>query len=193
MTSYFAWQANAPANEAALADYKGKIIDDSREIISNTVQMACPRSGFIQLQFHPGANLLVVVGTPDSIEVARKIINAMIGQPDAPRAGESTGAPFMGSGSTLVAWPDAPRAGESTGAVDARGKVIGGSFTRGPGKTITVDSQGSIDNRLLDARGNMIGGALPPATNIVRVNPDGSIDYISKPAPPDTSSNQRNQ
>ena len=169
MTSYFARQANAPANEAALADYKGKIIDDSREIISNTVQWACPRSGFIQLQFHPGANLLVVVGTPDSIEVARKIINAMIGQPDAPRAGESTGA------------------------VDARGKVIGVSFTRGPGKTISVDSQGSIDNRFLDARGNMIGGALPPATNIVRVNPDGSIDYISKPAPPDTSSNQRNQ
>ena len=132
--------------------------------------MAYPLSGFFQMQFHPGANLLVVVGAPDSLEVVRKIINAMIGRPDAPGVGESAVA-----------------------AVDARGNVvIGGSFPRGPGKTITIDSQGYIDNSALDARGNVIGGALP-ATNIVRVNPDGSIDYISKPAPPGTNSNQRNQ
>jgi hypothetical protein len=82
MTWYFARQANAPTNEAALADYKEKIIDDSKEIIKKTVQMACGPSGAIEIQFHPGANLLVVVGTPDSLEVARKIINAMMEQPD---------------------------------------------------------------------------------------------------------------
>ena len=65
--------------------------------------------------------MLVVIGTQDAINVARKVINAMIGQPGGPTAGERTIA------------------------VDGRGNVIGGVFTPGP-HIIRLNPDGSIDN-----------------------------------------------
>jgi len=140
MTSYFAHQANAPTNDAALVEYKEKMIGDTRQIIIQTVQMAGAPHALIDLQFHPGANLLVVVGTPDSLEVARKIINAMIGQslnnswffnPD----GFTYTVPNAGGGGT-ISWPngtpvsrdnpDGSIFGGSSGG--ANGSIVGGSF-----------------------------------------------------------------
>jgi uncharacterized coiled-coil protein SlyX len=142
MTSYFAHQANAPTNDAALAEYKEKMIGDTKKIIIQTVEMACAPHALIDLQFHVGANLLVVGGTPDSIEVARKIINAMIGQSSDVSVswpfnagGFTYTVPYVGDGGTVVGPNGAPVArlnpwwsiiGGSSGG--ANGSVIGGSF-----------------------------------------------------------------
>jgi hypothetical protein len=144
MTSYFAHQANAPTNDAALVEYKEKMIGDTRQIIIQTVQMAGAPHALIDLQFHPGANLLVVGGTPDSIEIARKIINAMIGQssdvsiswPSDAGGFTYTAVPYPGVGGTVARPNGAPVTrlnpwwsiiGESSGG--ANGSIVGGSFS----------------------------------------------------------------
>ena len=82
MTLYFARRKRADANEAALTAYKERILDDAKVIIKRTAELACGPSGAIEMQFYPGANLVVVVGTPDSLEVARLLMDAMMEEPN---------------------------------------------------------------------------------------------------------------
>lgn len=65
--------------DAKFEAFKEQTIETTREIIERTIKSL--GTGPIQFQFHQGANLLVVTGPPDAIDVARKVINAMIGQP----------------------------------------------------------------------------------------------------------------
>jgi len=121
-SSYFAHLRDTePGDDAKFQALKEQTIDRTKEIVGTTIISLHLQGQTIQFQFHQGANLLVVIGTQDAINVARKVINAMIGQPGGPTAGERTIA------------------------VDGRGNVIGGVFTPGP-HIIRLNPDGSIDN-----------------------------------------------
>ncbi len=59
-------------------------IDELQEMIGDTLTMLKTASGVPterpRFRFHPGANLLVVIGTRDAVEVARKVVSALPGQ-----------------------------------------------------------------------------------------------------------------
>ena len=59
---------------------KAQTIDTTKQMIGKTLASLGPHGG-MDFQFHPGANLLVVTGAQNDINVARIIINAMIEKP----------------------------------------------------------------------------------------------------------------
>jgi hypothetical protein len=68
-------------DDAKFQAFKDQTIETTKEIIGNTLTSLGPHS-MMSFQFHPGANLLVITGSTDEISISRKIINAMIEQPD---------------------------------------------------------------------------------------------------------------
>jgi hypothetical protein len=80
-SSYFARLRNTePMDEGKFQSLKDQTIDKTKDIIRETLE-SFGSHGIMNFQFHPGANLFVVTGSQDEINVARKIINAMIEQP----------------------------------------------------------------------------------------------------------------
>jgi hypothetical protein len=66
----------------AFIKFKMDQIDQTKVIINATLQDVALSGHPLNYQFHEGANLLVVTGRDEeAMSVARKIINAMIGQP----------------------------------------------------------------------------------------------------------------
>jgi hypothetical protein len=80
-SSYFARQRDSGMDDAKFQAFKDQTIETTKEIIGNTLTSLGPHS-MMSFQFHPGANLLVITGSTDEISISRKIINAMIEQPD---------------------------------------------------------------------------------------------------------------
>ncbi len=76
-SSYFAQHRESGMDDAKFLAFKEQTIDKTKDIIRQTLASFDPQDT-MNFQFHPGANLLVVTGTQDEINVARKIINAMI-------------------------------------------------------------------------------------------------------------------
>jgi hypothetical protein len=107
---YLDWLAASMEGENA-ADRREAARDKSvkqiAEIIDETISTFMPPpnpGGPPTLQFHPGANLLVVVGSRDSVEVARKIVNALPGMPATQPVEFSgrTGGPQPGMSEALM-------------------------------------------------------------------------------------------
>ena len=64
-------------------------IDELTMIVGETIEMMKNETQTPErpvFRFHRGANLLVVIGPRDSVEVARKIVNALPGMATPPRA-----------------------------------------------------------------------------------------------------------
>jgi hypothetical protein len=71
--------AGKQANDEAAIDQGLKTVQD---IIKQTLAAVYYQEGTrLDYQFHAGANLLIVIGPRDEIEVARKVIEALPGQP----------------------------------------------------------------------------------------------------------------
>jgi hypothetical protein len=67
-------------------------LDEIKKIVTTTLQQVDEdHNSLIAFQFHAGANLLVVSGTPDALEVARKVVGAL-GPSNRPAAGGGFGA-----------------------------------------------------------------------------------------------------
>ena len=71
---------SGPLDEGAVRQLEQITIDKTKDIIRETVQSFGGNSK-MNFQFHQGANLLVVTGPTDEIDVAKKVINAMIEEP----------------------------------------------------------------------------------------------------------------
>ncbi len=81
-SSYFNQQRDSEKMEdTKFQAFKEQTIETTREIVGKTVRSVYGPGIVVQFQFHPGANLLVATGRQDAINVARKVINAMIEQP----------------------------------------------------------------------------------------------------------------
>ena len=123
LSSYFAqMRSSQPTNDAAFDVIKAKEIETTKEIIGNILKRAWGFDGAtnaLQYQFHPGANLLVVTGRDEddmeeAMNIAKKIINAMIEQPSAPPAGDysvqiigkDSKLTYLSDGGQIVSWPD---------------------------------------------------------------------------------------
>ena len=63
-------QAAPPPNGA-------KVIDQIKETVSITLQLLKSAEHQPEFQYHPGMNLLIVVGGDDAIEVTRKVVTAL--------------------------------------------------------------------------------------------------------------------
>lgn len=75
-SSYFDYHRESGTDDAKLQAFKQQTIEKTKDIIRET--LADFGAVTMKFQFHPGANLLVVTGSQDEINIARKIINAMI-------------------------------------------------------------------------------------------------------------------
>jgi hypothetical protein len=90
-SAYFAYVQNSqPMEDGKFQAFKTQAIDTTMKIISKTLEAFGPSR--MTFQFHPGANLLVVTGTQDEINVAKKVINAMMEQPGTPNTGANNAA-----------------------------------------------------------------------------------------------------
>jgi hypothetical protein len=105
---------------------KESLVQITKQIVTRTVNSVCGSSGgeSLQFQFHPGANLLVVTGQTDALNIAKKVINAMIEQPGTPALidysaqsygispkvlaspGVSPKVLSLPDGSKILSWPD---------------------------------------------------------------------------------------
>jgi hypothetical protein len=74
-------------DDAKFQAFKQQTIETTKEIVGKSLESFDFNSGTLHFQFHDGANLLVVTGDyGEAMNIARKIINAMIEQPSAPPA-----------------------------------------------------------------------------------------------------------
>jgi hypothetical protein len=85
-SSYFAQHLDShPVNDDDLIKFKQNRIEMTKSIVLQTVNKLPFASKFatpiLNFEFHQGANLLVVIGPEDAINIARKVINAMMEQP----------------------------------------------------------------------------------------------------------------
>jgi hypothetical protein len=116
---YFALrlQNPQPMDDNKSSALKYDLIDMTKQIVRTTVNSVCgaSRGETLNFQFHPGANLLVVTGQTAAVNVAKKVINAMIEQPNAPapvtvsvqRNGQSPSkVTALPDGGQLLVWPD---------------------------------------------------------------------------------------
>lgn len=79
---YLEWLRHQPKEPAAASRQESDGPEQVQKIISDTLDSLSAESGRVDspsFQFHPGASVLVVIGTPESVEVARKIINVLPG------------------------------------------------------------------------------------------------------------------
>jgi len=70
-----------------------KRLEELMKIVAETLQSLKQGSSveYPKFQFHRGANLLIVTGTRDAVEVARKVVNALPGQTDFGSSGGGGG------------------------------------------------------------------------------------------------------
>jgi hypothetical protein len=81
-SSYLTRHRNSqPMDDSQFSDFKDRMVEMTKEIVVKTAQSLNLDAGSLQFQFHGGANLLVVTGVPEAINVARKVISAMLEQP----------------------------------------------------------------------------------------------------------------
>ncbi|MCW5554281.1 MAG: hypothetical protein KIS67_19245 [Verrucomicrobiae bacterium] len=59
-----------------------RILEGTIQWYSQSAQPAAKSLDSPGFQFHPGANLLIVIGTVDSVEIVRRVVSALPGQPD---------------------------------------------------------------------------------------------------------------
>jgi hypothetical protein len=84
---YLRWlRENQDANETKgrREEEVVKRLDELEQMVARTLSSLKPGSAVEMptFQFHRGANLLIVVGTTDAVDVARKVVNALPGQAD---------------------------------------------------------------------------------------------------------------
>jgi hypothetical protein len=90
LTDYF--NSFGGMDEESRAKLVTTSLDEIKKIVSTTLQLISEdQNSSIAFQFHAGANLLVVSGTPDALEVARKVVGAL-GPSNRPAAGGGFGA-----------------------------------------------------------------------------------------------------
>ena len=76
-SAYFNQHRDSGMDDGHFQILQNETIDKTKDIIRQTLASFEPQDK-MNFQFHPGANLLVVTGTQAEINIARKIINAMI-------------------------------------------------------------------------------------------------------------------
>jgi hypothetical protein len=67
----------ATKGQAGVGPESKKVIDQIKETVAITLDLMKSAEKQPQFQFHPGTNLLIVVGGDDTIEVTRKIVAAL--------------------------------------------------------------------------------------------------------------------
>ncbi len=84
-----------------------RILEGTIQWYGQSAQPAAKSLDFPGFQFHPGANMLIVIGTEDAVEIVRRVVSALPGQPDgevrqhATRGFGRSGQPTPELGDTL--------------------------------------------------------------------------------------------
>ena len=101
LTDYFASPLGSGDEETNLKRVEASL-EEIKRIVTSTLQVTDEdHNSTVSFQFHSGANLLVVAGTPDAVEVARKVVNALAPQARPGGIGamrnDPWGNPYQGS------------------------------------------------------------------------------------------------
>jgi hypothetical protein len=84
LNAYLAVQRQNEVNRS-LEEIRSTVFDT----LDNLMEANLTASDYPRFQFHPGTGLLIVTGPPEPIEVARKVVGALTGQPSS--SGLATG------------------------------------------------------------------------------------------------------
>lgn len=174
LTGYF--NSFGDADEESSNKRVDESLEQIKKIVTTTLQTVDEdRNSVIGFQFHAGANLLVVSGTPDALEVARKVVSALVPQ------GRSFGNTGGGGGGMA-----------GGGSANPFGSGI-------PGNTISAASNKSrraIASKLEGIRLETVGPWDLPLSEIVRLlndeakkrDPDKrGINFLINPNPPEAA------
>jgi hypothetical protein len=113
---YLTWLRMKPNEGAQKRSAEDQALDEIGQIIQQTISDFKGDSGDADRptwQYHRGATLLVVIGNIESVEIARKIVNALPGMSaiaDSARARYGLGSPSPGDAASRAAAEEAFRA-----------------------------------------------------------------------------------
>jgi hypothetical protein len=113
---YLDWLRRQPNDGAQKGKAEDQALNEIGKILEDTISDFNSDTGDAnrpKWQYHPGATLLVVIGNIESVEIARKIVNALPGMSaiaDSARARYGLGTPSSGDAASRAAAEEAFRA-----------------------------------------------------------------------------------
>lgn len=122
---YLQWLSHKPAAEAH-GSPEDEALNQIGQVLRDTISDLQQDSEAVdqpKWQYHRGATLLVVIGTVDSVEVARKLINALPGMPamGVESAAQRAGRERTAEDAFRARYGLAPRAASATQSTNAPG------------------------------------------------------------------------